>query len=72
MNKEKYIRPEIEIVIPKDPLMLEVTISNYVVDDEAAKEGMYDNEIDWDSQESIWGKTSGAAKEEDLDVWGDR
>ena len=67
MNKRKYIRPEVEIVVPNDPLMFEVTISNYVVDDEAAKQGNYDNEMDWDSHESIWGKPSG--KDQNWDEW---
>ena len=70
MNRMKYIKPEIEIVSFKDRLMLDVTISNAVVDDEAAKEGSFDDEIKWNSQESIWGGK--ASKEDNWDVWGDR
>ena len=48
MNKMKYIKPEMEVVLLKDPLMnLELPISKTVVDDEAAKKGMFDNETDW-------------------------
>ena len=71
-KRELYIKPEIEVVLLKDRLMLELPVSNFTVDDEAAKEGAFDDEIDWNSQESIWGKTSSTNKEQDMDVWGDR
>lgn len=67
MNKMKYIKPEIEVVLLKDRLMLELPVSNFTVDDEAAKEGSFDDEMDWDSQESIWGKPSG--KDQNWDEW---
>jgi hypothetical protein len=63
----KYIKPEIEVVLLKDRLMLELPVSNFTVDDEAAKEGSFDDEMDWDSQESIWGKSSG--KDQNWDEW---
>ncbi|MBR5657658.1 MAG: hypothetical protein IKW98_13405 [Prevotella sp.] len=70
MNKMKYIKPEVEVVLLKDPLMLELPISNTVVDDEAAKKGMFDDDTDWNSQESIWGKKS-QSKDDSWEVWGD-
>ena len=71
--KHIYIKPEFEVVAFKDPLMnLELPISQTPVDDEAAKEGSFNDEIDWNSQESIWGKNSSTNKEQDMDVWGDR
>lgn len=44
MKKIKYIKPELEIVSFKDPLMFDVTISNSMVDDEAAKKGSFEDE----------------------------
>lgn len=35
--KKKYVIPEMQIVEPKEPLMLELPVSNTEVDDEAAK-----------------------------------
>ena len=37
MKKILYIKPEIEIVLLKERLMLELPVSNATVDDEAAK-----------------------------------
>lgn len=70
----KYIKPEIEVVLLKDPLMnLELPVSNYEVDDEAAKKGMFDDETDWNGQESIWGKKSQSdqSDNDNWDAWGD-
>lgn len=67
MNKMKYIKPEIEVVLLKDRLMLELPVSNFEVDDEAAKKGMFDDDTDWNSQESIWGKPS--SKDQNWDEW---
>lgn len=66
----KYIKPEIEVVLLKDRLMLELPVSNFEVDDEAAKKGMFDDDTDWNSQESIWGNKS-QSKDDNWDVWGD-
>lgn len=66
----KYIKPEIEVVLLKDRLMLELPVSNFEVDDEAAKKGMFDDDTDWNSQESIWGKKS-QSKDDSWEVWGD-
>ncbi len=68
MNKMKYIKPVIEVVLLKDRLMLELPVSNYEIpeEDEAAKKGMFD-QTDWDSQESIWGKPS--SKDQNWDEW---
>ena len=66
-KRELYIKPEIEVVLLKDRLMLELPVSNFTVDDEAAKEGSFDDEMDWDSQESIWGTPSG--KDQNWDEW---
>lgn len=33
-----YVKPELEVVELKEPLMLELPVSNTTVDDEAAKE----------------------------------
>lgn len=74
MNKMNYIKPEIEVVLLKDPLMnLELPISKTVVDDEAAKKGMFDDDTDWNSQESIWGKKSQSdqSDNDNWDVWSD-
>ena len=73
MKKMKYIKPEIEVVLLKDPLMnLELPVSNYEIpeDDEAAKKSMFDDDTDWNSQESIWGKKS-QSKDDNWEVWGD-
>jgi hypothetical protein len=70
MKKVLYVKPEIEVVQFKDHLMLDnIGIHESFVDDEAAKQGNYDNEIDWDSQESIWGKPSG--NDQNWDKWSD-
>ena len=69
----KYIKPEIEVVLLKDPLMnLELPVSNYEIpeDEEAAKKGMFGDDTDWNSQESIWGNKS-QSKDDNWDVWGD-
>lgn len=66
-KRELYIKPEIEVVLLKDRLMLELPVSNFTVDDEAAKEGSFDDEMDWDSHESIWGKSS--SKDQNWDEW---
>ena len=68
MKKKNYIIPKAEIVLPKDRLMLEVTISNHEVNDEAAKKGMFDDDTDWNSQESIWGDKS-PSDNENWNVW---
>ena len=73
MNKIKYLKPEIEVVLLKDPLMnLELPVSNYEIpeEDEAAKKGLFDDETNWNSQESIWGNKS-QSKDDNWEVWGD-
>lgn len=69
MKKVLYVKPEIEVVLLKERLMLELPVSNSTVYDEAAKEGDFDDTNIWDSHESVWGKPSG--KDQNWDKWSD-
>ena len=56
--KKKYVMPEMQIVEPKEPLMLELPVGspNQMVDDEAAKEqGEFEEEEIAPTSPNLWG-----------------
>lgn len=54
--KKKYVIPEMQIVELKEPLMLELPVSNTEVDDEAAKEhGVVEEEEVAPATPNLWG-----------------
>ena len=58
--KKKYVMPEMQIVEPKEPLMLELPVGspNQMVDDEAAKEqGEFVEEDVVPTSPNLWGDT---------------
>ena len=58
--KKKYVIPEMQIVEPKEPLMLELPVGspNQMVDDEAAKEqGEFVEEDVVPTSPNLWGDT---------------
>ena len=55
--KKKYVIPDMQIVEPKEPLMLELPVgtANQMVDDEASKEqGIVDTEEELPTSPDIW------------------
>ena len=53
--KYLYVKPELEVVELKEPLMLELPISQTPVDDEASKEqGIVDTEEELPTSPDIW------------------
>ena len=52
-KREWYIKPDVEVVLLKDRLMLELPVSESFVDDEAAKESHFE-----DTQEDVFGPKS--------------
>lgn len=57
--KNIYVKPELEVVVLKDPMMaLELPLSNTPVDDEASKEqGEFVEEDVVPTSPNIWGDT---------------
>lgn len=58
--KKKYVIPEMQIVEPKEPLMLELPVGSpgKIVDDEAAKEqGEFVEEDVVPTSPNLWGDT---------------
>ena len=57
--KNIYVKPELEVVVLKDPMMaLELPLSNTPVDDEASKEqGEFVEEDAVPTSPNIWGDT---------------
>ena len=57
-KKSQYIKPELEVVVLKERLMLELPVSNGFVDDEAAKGSINfdDNQHDvlGPKQKNLW------------------
>jgi hypothetical protein len=49
-----YIKPEAEIVDIKDSFMLELSIHNTIVDDEAANKGSFDEDDPFDEYDSFF------------------
>ncbi len=49
-KRELYIKPYVEVVLLKDRLMLELPVSDSFVDDEAAKDGNFE-----DTEEDAFG-----------------
>lgn len=49
-KREMYIKPYVEVVLLKDRLMLELPVSDSFVDDEAAKDGHFE-----DTEEDAFG-----------------
>lgn len=53
-----YVKPELEVVELKEPLMLELPVSNTTVDDEASKEqGEFEETETVPTSPNIWGDT---------------
>lgn len=56
--KYLYVKPELEIVELKEPLMLELPVSDVGVNDEAAKEqGEFEEEEIAPTSPNLWGDT---------------
>lgn len=57
-KKYLYVKPELEVVELKEPLMLELPVSNVGVNDEAAKEqGEFVEEDVVPTSPNLWGDT---------------
>lgn len=55
-KKYLYVKPELEVVELKEPLMLELPVSNVGVNDEAAKEqGDFETDETVPASPNLWG-----------------